>query len=539
MSVGVALLCHTALDRVAQVARVWADGGAPVVIHVDSRVSDPAFRTLQAALAGLDIRFCRRRRCTWGTWSLVAAAQDAADLLLARPGVSHVFLASGSCLPLRPVADLEAFLAAHPGTDFIESVACADADWAVGGLGIERFTLHFPFSWKTRRGLFDAWVRLQRRFGLRRRIPAGIAPHMGSQWWCLSRETLSAILTDPRRAEFDRYFRRVWIPDESYFQTLARRHAHRIRSQSLTFSRFDGTGRPQMFFDDHAEILRDSGCFVARKVWPLADGLYRSFPGPGRGAAAPRAEILERLFDAADRLRREGRPGLVMQSRFPRPEQRSTRGRYTVFHGFTDLFVAFEPWLARQVPGPVHGHLFAAERAVFAAGATMTAGCLSDSAALRDYDPRAFLTNLLWNAQGVEPCLMASPRDLSLPDWFVATDPNARIRVISGAWALPLFRRGLGVAAIRREAAALQRTELRWLDILRSPHVRARVQVWTLAEFAADPSPLREIVGQIGTRPGALPEMVDLTGFPAFLRALRDAGLRPQRMGDFPGDGEE
>ena len=47
---------------------------------------------------------------------------------------------------------------------------------------------------------------------------------MGSQWWCLTRATLRAILRDPDRPALARYFRGVWIPDESYFQTLARRH---------------------------------------------------------------------------------------------------------------------------------------------------------------------------------------------------------------------------------------------------------------------------------------------------------------------------
>ncbi len=81
-----------------------------------------------------------------------------------------------------------------------------DVGWTVGGLDIERFTLRFPFSWRTHRRLFDAYVRLQRRLGLRRRIPADIVPHLGSQWWCLTRRTLSAILEDPDRPAHDRLF---------------------------------------------------------------------------------------------------------------------------------------------------------------------------------------------------------------------------------------------------------------------------------------------------------------------------------------------
>ena len=81
----------------------------------------------------------------------------------------------------------------------------------MGGLNKERFTLRFPFSWKRQRRAFDAYVRLQRRLRVQRRIPAGIVPHLGSQWWCLTRATLSAILQDPDRPIHDAYFAKVWV----------------------------------------------------------------------------------------------------------------------------------------------------------------------------------------------------------------------------------------------------------------------------------------------------------------------------------------
>jgi hypothetical protein len=54
-----------------------------------------------------NVRFCKRHRCEWGTWSLVEASQTASEMLLAEfPSVRHVYLVSGSCLPLRPVEEL-------------------------------------------------------------------------------------------------------------------------------------------------------------------------------------------------------------------------------------------------------------------------------------------------------------------------------------------------------------------------------------------------------------------------------------------------
>ena len=173
MTIGFVMLCHTALDRAAQVARHWAERGCPVVVHVDKRVTKPAYQGLFDALADLgNVQFSARHACEWGTWGIVAATQDAASLMLASfPEVRHVFLASGSCLPLRPLEELTAYLDTRPRTDFIESVTTEDVGWTIGGLDYERFTLRFPFSWRKQRKLFDSYVKLQRRVGFRRKIP--------------------------------------------------------------------------------------------------------------------------------------------------------------------------------------------------------------------------------------------------------------------------------------------------------------------------------------------------------------------------------
>lgn len=210
---GVVLLCHDDLGLAARLARIWADGGARVAIHVDAKVPARKDASLRKALADCEgVIFTRRHRCSWGRFSLVRATQDAAEDLLARfPDTTHVYLASGACLPLRPIAELTAYLAADPDRDHIESVSSHDVGWTVGGLNEERFTLFFPFDWKRRRWLFDRFVEWQRRSKICRRMPAGLSPHLGLQWWCLTARTLRAILDDPRRAEFDRFFRFTWI----------------------------------------------------------------------------------------------------------------------------------------------------------------------------------------------------------------------------------------------------------------------------------------------------------------------------------------
>lgn len=546
MSVGFVMLVHEALDRAAQVARHLHEAGKPVVIHADLRVADSEMSWLTRKLADCErVVFSQRKRCDWGSWSIVEATQAAGQMMLDRfPDTGHIYLASGSCLPLRPISELQTYLDARPDTDFIESVTIDEVDWTMGGLDQERFTLRFPFSWKRQRRLFDAYVDIQRRLGLKRKIPSDIEPHLGSQWWCLSRRTLQAILSSPERDVHERYFKQVWIPDESYFQTLARLYSTSIESRSLTLSKFDFQGKPHVFYDDHLQLLRRSDCFVARKIWPDAARLYEAFLALRQETdtqVEPNPLKIDKLFSRATERRMRGRTGLLMQGRYPRTENtiKPTASRYSVFQGFDVLFEGFEDWLSRRTGNRVHGHLFSKSRVEFAGGVELFNGCLSDNASLRDYNPQAFLTNLIWNTRGEHQCFMFGPSDAQEIMPFMSADQNAQISIISGAWAIPLFLSDSPFESLRKEAAHLQRIEAQQLTALRRSPIKARVNMWSLAEFIEDPMErlqmlLDELGGGAQRRLTEVPKMADLADFGSFLQKLKNQGMSPYLMGDFP-----
>lgn len=551
MSLGFVMLVHADLDRAAQVARYWAENDCPVVLHCDSKVGDKTFAEFKSKLSDLDnVRFARRFNCEWGTWSLVAATQEASSLMLAEfPHLNHIALASGSCLPLRPVIEMREYLADHPRVDFIESVTVEDVPWTIGGLHQERFTMRFPFSWKKHRRAFDFYVRLQRRMGRVRRLPKGVEPHLGSQWWCLTRETLSAILSHPRRKQLDRYFRRVWIPDESYFQSIARMVSPQIESRTLTLSKFDLQGKPYVFYNDHLQLLRRSDCFMARKIWAGADRLYDAFLAPASRAprkTEPNPQKIDRVFTQAAERQVHGRPGLYMQSRFPRDDWRvaKTAAPYSVFQGFTELFEDFEHWLSQRTGAQVHGNLFDWTKVPFAGGAKVAPGGIAADAALRDHNPRAFLTSLVWNSRDERVCFQYAPYDRQDINPLIVWDDNAHISVITGAWAIRLFRSdNMDFNAKRREAAWMQRVEDHFLNLLREAGLPQRVQIWTLADFIDNPMEhlqtlLNEIEPNTPRRLTEAPHMVDLTGFGLFLQQLKNAGMKPYLTGDFPIDGD-
>lgn len=546
---GFVMLAHRRLDRAGEVAAHLARAGCPVAVHVDARTLDSDHARLAAMLSGEPgIVPVPRQPTPWGSWGLVAATEAAAAQLLAdHPNVTHVALISGSCLPLRPVDELRAFLAARPGTDFIESVAVEDVPWAQGGLDVERFTLRFPFDWQRQRRLFDRAVAVQRRIGLRRRIPDGIVPHLGSQWWCLTRATLQAILSHPRRADLARYFARVWIPDESWFQTMVRLVSSRIESRSLTFSRFDVKGRPRVFYDDHLQLLRATDCFLARKIWPGAAGLYRHLLAPAYAMPRdtdPAPSAVEPVLAAMAARRLKGRPGLWSAGRYPDAarDEPETAAPHAVLVGVAEAVPGVAEWLTAARGARVHGRLFAPEGAQFADGAAVGPGGLSATPALRDYDPRAFLRNLVWATRGETQVWSLDPADTPDIVPVVAGDRQARVVAVTGTWVIGLWRAGVGAAAARTQAVALMRAEDVMLARLRAPGSAAQVQLRTLGAALSDPARLlADLAAAVPAGPLAVEDdtpLPDVLPVPAdlmaFVTALRDLGVPPRTVGELP-----
>jgi hypothetical protein len=150
-----------------------------------------------------------------------------------------------------------------------------------------------------------------------------------------------------------------------------------------------------------------------------------------------------------------------------------------------------------------------------------------------------FLTNLIWNTRGERQCFQFGPADNQKIGPLLAKDPNADVTVISGAWAVPLFRSNRDFADLRTEAARLQKIEAQFLKLLRSPNAKARTTVMPMADFIEAPMEvLQSIMDQIGKsgprRLAEAPRMLDLTGFGQFLQNLKNQGMHPHLMGDFP-----
>ena len=272
------LLCHKDPDGIiAQAERLTATGDF-VAIHFDRRAGQAAMARLQAALsANPRVTFAHRRlRCGWGEWSLVAATLQALSAAEAAfPDASHFMLISGDCMPIKTAEYMHDRLDAEEA-DYIECFDFFDSDWIRTGLKEERLIYRHLFNERGQKRLFYAALDLQRRLGLQRALPRGLHMRIGSQWWCLRRRTVEAVLAFIRaRPDILRFFRTTWIPDETFFQTLV---AHlvpggQIRSRTQTFLMFTDYGMPVVFYNDQYDLLLAQDHFFARKISGQAQAL--------------------------------------------------------------------------------------------------------------------------------------------------------------------------------------------------------------------------------------------------------------------------
>jgi hypothetical protein len=280
MNLGFIILAHDQPHAIRRLAGILAIDGNRVVVHFDSSAPDEdkqALNRLAEENPGR-ITVLSKVHCVWGEWSLVEAVLISLREFEKMPDPpDYIHLMSGADYPLRPVGELKEFLRLNPKLDFIESFDISKGSWVKGGLCKERFHFYFPFNFRTYRKGFDFMVRWQRRLKIRRQMPLGLKPHMGSQWWTLRWSTCKKVLDfTAENPAVPRFFKSTWIPDESYFQTLVARLVPpaEVANLQLMFHHLTSAGRPYVFYNDHLTVLRRLPHFFVRKISPRASLVF-------------------------------------------------------------------------------------------------------------------------------------------------------------------------------------------------------------------------------------------------------------------------
>jgi hypothetical protein len=439
------ILAHDRPGDAAELARtlVAAASDGRALIHFDARAEAAAFAALGAAVAdepriGL---VAQRVACRWGGFGLVEAplnalAQAEAEGQGSGWAPDYAILLSGACLPCRPLASLERYLADNAGREFIES---ADESWITGGWRSERWRFWHVFDHKTQHLAELVSGRVQAALRVRRRFPKGLEPRFGSQWWALTWPAVQAILADirrdPKRLGF---FRTVWIPDEMVFQTYvaALVPAGAIAGFSLTHHQFTNRGKPVVYHEDHGDYVATLDRFFFRKISPEARTL-RAACLARAGEPDDRAD-LGRIGARQDHYRLK----LQAQTDYAPPGALFYRDRF-VDRAAPVLAAARDPYLvligppalarvlAARLPAPPFaalGEIFAPAAVDLGPGRPELGGLRRGDAAIRDRHPALWLVRVRDRAaaKGV-PVIPWSPVDQRRLLAAVLRDPAALV----------------------------------------------------------------------------------------------------------------
>lgn len=431
------ILAHDAPDAVAQLAASLVSAGsqATVWVHFDAGAPAEAHTSLRSA-----VQACPRIHvvsapctCRWGDISLVTAVfRTLSEARASGAKFDFAILLSGSCLPCRPVRQLERFLADSREREFVE---VGDGGWIRDGLREERYELYFYLRPMRRRWADRLSVRAQRWLGVKRKFPSPLKPRFGSQWWALTWRTCETLLDFmAARPDLMRFFGSTWIPDELVIPTLVHHLVppERIAGFTLTHYQFTRRGKPVVYYDDHLEYVMGLDRFFVRKVSPEATALRARCLA--RAAEPDDGAPLERIGRANDDYTVKTRA----QTWYPQPGQIFYRSQFvdqssTVLDTLpTSYIVVLAPaWMATAILDELRppsfaplGRVFAADRVDLGSDRLELAGVRSGDVALRDLHPALFLARLRQHCEGV-PVLACAPFERAAPLEAILDDPAA------------------------------------------------------------------------------------------------------------------
>jgi hypothetical protein len=257
------ILAHTAPSHLRRLVGALDSVNAAFFIHVDRKSDAEVFHRV---ICGENIRFIDDRIPVYlGEFSMVRATINLMEEALSRqsPLPDYLCLISGSDYPLRSTEYIEEFFSRNKGTEFISTVPipCETVGKPLERVQHYRFETHGTSKFRRRAALaLNRYVAPRMRRD-HQRVLGDLKPYAGSQWWALSRNACSFILSFiKQRSDIVRFFRNVPIPDESFFQTiLANSPFSQCLSRNLTFSKWEAqSSHPRIL--EVSDIRGFSGC---------------------------------------------------------------------------------------------------------------------------------------------------------------------------------------------------------------------------------------------------------------------------------------
>lgn len=205
--IGYFILLHRLPEQFKRMFRAIYAPGNSYVIHVDKGSGPEMAADIADFLKPYQgVAIIAAQKALWGGYSLVdAELRGMAKLLTMNSSWTHYINLSGQDFPLKSQAYIRDFLHANPQRQYIR---------ALDQRAIRPDTMN-----RVSHVFVEAMGRMFRT-GLPRAFLKGATPFIGTQWKAVTRGFCQFAVHHPSAARFKAFYRRSFIPDEAFFQTL-------------------------------------------------------------------------------------------------------------------------------------------------------------------------------------------------------------------------------------------------------------------------------------------------------------------------------
>jgi hypothetical protein len=246
-----------------------ASPDAVIAVHHDDR---------RCALGDVDaLRIEPPAAIEWGHGSQLAAFLRAMGWVRERADFDWLVLLSGQDYPIRPVAEIEASLAAAEVDAFIQTAPVAPRRLRRGA--VDEFARRYRYRWRPLPERLVAAVAQADPLVQVRRLPSGayagfparppLEPFHGSDWFTLSRRAVDAVLGAPP-AVADHFLHTI-VPTEAFVHTVLAHSGLRLSGDNRRYAAFPSdAANPRVLGRADLDAVLGSGGDFARKFDDLA-----------------------------------------------------------------------------------------------------------------------------------------------------------------------------------------------------------------------------------------------------------------------------
>ena len=201
------ILVHRYLGQFKRLFRAMYHPANYYLVHVDKRSGVGLQTEIQDFLSSFaNASLLKSQSILWGGYSMVDAELRGIEELLKISSEWEFFInLSAQDFPLKSQTHIQDFLSRNIGNDFIK---------------VANQRKVRPETLNRIQNYFIEFRNRVLHTSMKRPYLRGVTPHIGNQWMILSRKFCEFVCYSLEVKRFKRFYRRTFIPDEGFFQTV-------------------------------------------------------------------------------------------------------------------------------------------------------------------------------------------------------------------------------------------------------------------------------------------------------------------------------